>query len=116
MRGQRPNISNIFSYIQLVDSALYHSSERHRLRETQIFALLLFLVSGNNRMLLEILTGEGKSTTVSCLAAILTISGFSVDIVTTSPLLASRDVDEKRTFFQLLGLEVAHNFEENQKN
>lgn len=47
-------------------------------------------------MLLEILTGEGKSTTVSCLAAILTISGLAVDIVTTSQLLAERDVHEKR--------------------
>jgi preprotein translocase subunit SecA len=67
-------------------------------------------------MLLEILTGEGKSTTVSCLAAILAISGLAVDIVTTSQLLAERDVHEKRYFYQLLGLKVDHNFEENQKN
>ena len=61
-------------------------------------------------MLLEILTGEGKSTTISCLAAILTISGLTVDIVTTSQLLAERDVQEKRHFCKILGLDVDHNF------
>lgn len=56
------------------------------------------------------MTGEGKSTTVSCLAAILTIMGYSVDIVTTSPLLATRDVEEKKKFYKLMELGVAHNF------
>jgi len=50
------------------------------------------LLGGCPKILLEILTGEGKSTTVSCLAAILAISGKEVDIVTTSELLAKRDV------------------------
>lgn len=62
-------------------------------------------------MLLQILTGEGKSSIVCCLAAILTISGLKVDIVTTSQLLAERDVNEKQRFFNLLGLKTEGNFE-----
>ena len=66
-------------------------------------------------MLLQVLTGEGKSSIVSSLAAILAISGRNVDVVTTSSILAERDVVEKRTFFELLGLEVAGNSSENQR-
>jgi preprotein translocase subunit SecA len=50
---------------------------------------------------------------VACLAAILTVSGLKVDIVTTSPILATRDVIEQKEFFGLMGIEVADNFEHN---
>jgi len=42
--------------------------------------------------LLQILTGEGKSTTIACLSAILVMRGLEVDIITTSPILVKRDV------------------------
>lgn len=75
----------MMKYINLVDSALYHTSDQHRLRSTQIIALLIFLSRKNVKMiLLEILTGEGKSTTIACLSAILAIQGNTVDIVTTN--------------------------------
>jgi preprotein translocase subunit SecA len=45
------------------------------------------------------MTGEGKSTIIACLAAMLTISGKRVDIVTTNKLLAKRDVEEKKSFY-----------------
>ena len=48
------------------------------------------------------------------MAAILTISGRKVDIVTTNELLAKRDVDEKRSFFKLMNLQVDHNFANDQ--
>jgi len=32
-------------------------------------------------------------------AAILAIGGYSVDIVTTNEILATRDVDEKKKFY-----------------
>lgn len=44
------------------------------------------------KMLLQILTGEGKSTTIACLASILTMRGKTVDIITTNKILAKRDV------------------------
>jgi preprotein translocase subunit SecA len=46
----------------------------------------------------------------------LTVSGLKVDIVTTSPILARRDVIEQKEFFGLMGIEVAHNFEDNQRD
>jgi preprotein translocase subunit SecA len=69
------------------------------------------------KVLLQILTGEGKSTTIACLAAILAMRGCSVDIITTNKILATRDVEEKRNFFDLMNLRVAHNIsaEENSK-
>ncbi len=60
------------------------------------------------------MTGEGKSTIIACLAAMLTISGKRVDIVTTNKLLAKRDVEEKKSFYQILNIKVFDNFEENQ--
>lgn len=39
-------------------------------------------------MLLQILTGEGKSITIACLAAILSMRGHKVDIITTNKILA----------------------------
>ncbi len=94
----------------LVDSALYYSSPQHRLRITQILAIYGFLLKPNVKtVLFQILTGEGKSTTIACLAAILTLRGRNVDIITTNNILAKRDVEEKRHFFNLLGVKVDHN-------
>lgn len=59
---------------------------------------------------MEILTGEGKTTIVSCLAAILYMRGYNVDIVTTNTMLAKRDQSEKGGFYSLLGIPVDNNF------
>ena len=85
-------MTDLFSTLIYVDSALYHSTGKFRLRVTQIFAIYMYLYKPNVRkLLLQILTGEGKSITVACLAAILTIRGHYVDVVTTSKILAERD-------------------------
>lgn len=107
----------VIDYLLMVDWAFHHSSpDKHRLRDVQIIALLCFMMRPNRmRTVLQILTGEGKSTTVACLAAILTVSGLKVDVVTTSQLLAERDVEEQASFFKLMGISTAHNFEHNQR-
>ena len=82
------------TYINIVDSAFYLTTKEFRLRDTQILSILIFLnTKDSQKTLLEILTGEGKTTTVSCIAAIMTISGFKVDIVTSNPHLAKRDME-----------------------
>lgn len=60
-------------------------------------------------MLLQILTGEGKSITIACLAAMLAMRGHKVDIITTNKILARRDAEEYKYFFSLMGLKVSHN-------
>ena len=97
--------------LQVVNSALYYSTDKHKLRVTQIFAIYCFLFRPEiTKILLQILTGEGKTTTIACLAAVLTIRGFKVDIITTSEILAKRDVDEKKRCYEILGLKASHNF------
>lgn len=57
----------------------------------------------------QIATGEGKSTIIAMLAAYKALQGEKVDIITSSEVLASRDVEEKKSFFKLLKLTVSDN-------
>ena len=52
------DISTLLEHIILVDSALYHSSPKYRLRLTQILAIYGFLFKPNLKTILfQILTG-----------------------------------------------------------
>ena len=62
------------------------------------------------KIILQIKTGEGKSITISCIAAILRFRKKAVDIVTTNEILAKRDVEEMKKFYNMLGIDVDHNF------
>ncbi len=78
----------------ITDSALYYTTDKYRLRVTQALAIYCFIYHPQtNKFLLQILTGEGKSTTIACLASILTMRGKIVDIITTNKILAKRDVE-----------------------
>ncbi|KAK2892403.1 hypothetical protein Q8A67_012391 [Cirrhinus molitorella] len=76
-------------------------------RLTQLASLLLLLlaqVTENKGCLLEIGTGEGKSCILAMFATILAIRGIKVDIVTSSPVLARRDQEEWKRFFEMFGV------------
>ncbi|XP_067449614.1 uncharacterized protein [Thunnus thynnus] len=76
-------------------------------RQTQLASLLLLLLSQlteNKGCLLEIGTGEGKSSILAMFAAIQAIRGIKVDIVTSSPVLARRDQREWEKFFKKFGV------------
>ena len=54
----------------------------------------------------EIQTGEGKSSIISCLAAYFALNKHRVDIITSSNLLAERDANKFKKFFDLFKLRV----------
>lgn len=85
-------------------------------REVQQLSVLLLLNSNNSKgRLLQIKTGEGKSTITAMLAAAkILFFKQPVDIITSSQVLAKRDSHEQSNFFSLLDLTCAHNcFEQN---
>ncbi|KAK9976688.1 hypothetical protein ABG768_021893 [Culter alburnus] len=76
-------------------------------RCTQLASLLLLLLAQlteDKGCLLEIGTGEGKSCILAMFATILAIRGTKVDIVTSSPVLARRDQEEWKTFFEMFAV------------
>ena len=72
-------------------------------RAVQILSLLTFLNEENQGVLLQIATGEGKSTITALLATIKALQGHNVDVITSSSILAERDVDERKSFFDMFG-------------
>ncbi|XP_048010494.1 uncharacterized protein LOC125244454 [Megalobrama amblycephala] len=68
------------------------------------YDFLLGLLTEGKGCLLEIGTGEGKSCILAMFATILAIRGTKVDIVTSSPLLAQRDQEEWKKFFEMFGV------------
>ncbi|CAG8762971.1 17860_t:CDS:2, partial [Dentiscutata erythropus] len=78
-------------------------------RMTQILAILLFESTKGQGKLLQVSTGEGKSTICAMLASIKALQGEYVDIMTSSPILAKRDADERKSFYEILGIDCASN-------
>ena len=77
---------------------------------------MLFLSDGKKGRMVEIATGEGKSCIIAMAAAMLASQGKSVDIVTSSPVLAVRDSDEWELFYKLFELTVDDNVIQGAKN
>ncbi|XP_060731332.1 uncharacterized protein LOC132849137 isoform X2 [Tachysurus vachellii] len=76
-------------------------------RLTQIAALVVFLLrksKTNTGCLLEIGTGEGKSCILAMLAVIHAMRGVKVDIVTSSPVLARRDLEEWSKLYKMFDI------------
>ncbi|KAL4473568.1 hypothetical protein ABPG74_022432 [Tetrahymena malaccensis] len=78
--------------------------------DTQILSCLLILHANKNQgRLLQVATGEGKSTIISVIAIINALKGKKVDIITSSPVLAERDAKEKTRLYKMFGLSCADN-------
>ncbi|CAF3327679.1 unnamed protein product, partial [Rotaria socialis] len=80
------------------------------LTDAQILSCLIALNANVDKgRLLQIGTGEGKSTIVSVLAVIHALKGKKVDIITSSPVLAERDAKEKAKFYNMFDLQCSDN-------
>ncbi|CAF4661638.1 unnamed protein product, partial [Rotaria sp. Silwood2] len=80
------------------------------LTEAQIISCLVILHSKNDKgRLIQVNTGEGKSTIISVLAVIYALMGKYVDIITSSPVLAERDAKEKANFYDMFKLQCSDN-------
>ncbi|CAF3863404.1 unnamed protein product, partial [Adineta steineri] len=104
--------STLFEMIAVMKRAVYLDSNFEP-RLIQILAILILLdTRDQGGRLLQILTGEGKSTVVSILAAIKALQKQHVDIITSSITLAKRDAHERKSFYNYFNITVAHNNDE----
>jgi preprotein translocase subunit SecA len=79
--------------------------------DTQILSLLALLDNPDPTLkgrIAQIKTGEGKSTILAMLAAVMAGKGSFVDIITSSHYLAIRDCEKYTPFFKALGLSTSH--------
>lgn len=82
----------------------------HRLTETQIICCLIALQRGSmSGKLLQVATGEGKSTIICILAIIHALRGSRVDVITSSPVLAERDAKQKAKLYRMFSLTCSDN-------
>jgi hypothetical protein len=109
--------SEIYQTIAIMDRTNELVTGGHKLRDTQILSILTFLQQRDQGQLAQIQTGEGKTTIVSILAAIKTLQGETVDVITSNPVLASDGIKDKKDFYSILNLSATtNNLDENYKS
>lgn len=100
------NIAGVIAHLnQAMRVSLFEN--QHGLRDVQILSVLA-LYKSNGGLMAQIATGEGKTTIIDVFAAINVLNGKKVDII-SSTVLAKRDYEEQRAFYEILGISVAHN-------
>ena len=113
------NIGEIGSYLEEGVAVLKRANfifTGYELTDTQILCSLISLNSYSNselcgRKLLQVATGEGKSTIVCILAILnaLTTNDGQVNLITSSSVLADRDAKDKAKLFKMFNLKCACN-------
>lgn len=99
-------------WLRKIDDALEKCYGK-RLRDTQKIAILSAIRSEKN-LLSQVNTGEGKTYLISCLAIlrILINRADTVDIITSSSVLAQRDAEAMKMLYKEFEIEVGHNCDE----
>ncbi|RNA03523.1 pre translocase subunit [Brachionus plicatilis] len=110
---QKSKMKNVKSYeaIAVIKQANLIQTG-HTLTDTQILCSLIALNNGDQELkskLLEVVTGEGKSTIICILAIINALKGFKVDVITSSPVLAERDAKQKAKLYKMFNLTCSDN-------
>ena len=88
----------LIAFMIIASEEIYYQTPRL----IQILCLLFYLegYKENYNLIQEVLTGEGKTLTISFLALYLAIVGNKVDILTSSPILAKRDAKERKKLYK----------------
>ncbi|XP_039677528.1 protein translocase subunit SecA-like [Perca fluviatilis] len=86
-----------------------------RPRLTQMVSWCIMALSKTGQ-LIEVGTGEGKSCIVAMFAAFRAMRGEKVDIMSSSSVLAERDLDEWRNFYKVLKISVSCNTNKQDKD
>ncbi|KAE9548611.1 hypothetical protein FO519_008177 [Halicephalobus sp. NKZ332] len=98
-------------WLEKYDAALKSTTGKN-LRPTQKMAIMYALESEGN-LLEQVNTGEGKSFIIAGIACIRIKTGFkTVDIITSSPVLARRDAEDMKSLYSKMGISVNHNCDE----
>lgn len=82
-------------------------------RAAQMLSLIMINIESDKGKLMQISTGEGKSTTTAMAATVQVLKGKKVDVVTSSSVLASRDASEWKSFYNIFNISNAHNITDN---
>ena len=86
----------------------------YQLRDVQVFAALLSCRDIKKGKLVQINTGEGKTTITSIVAVLKSLQNDSfVDIITSNDILAEEAVKSRDGFYALFGKSVSHNKDDN---
>ena len=110
------SITEVENKISVAIRALHrgvYECMKHYPSLTQLVSLCTLLLSHwhKTNRLLEVLTGEGKSCIIATYAAALSMQGKSIDIITSSEVLAKRDVQTWNDYFRLFNLSASDNIE-----
>jgi hypothetical protein len=107
----RYNPKIVAEALAVVSRAMY-LTKGYMPRDTQKIAVTIMLYASEQEKgrLLQINTGEGKSNIIAMLATMEHLfSGRSIDVITSSAVLAKRDADEQEHFYSLFNISCSHN-------
>jgi len=100
---------DIFEALVVAKRAFYITTN-YNLTNVQILTCLKTLTGRRKEgILCQVATGSGKSAIIGIISTISCLTGYKVDIYTSSSVLAERDSKEWSKFYSLFGLSSDHN-------
>ena len=102
------NLGEVLFFVELGLSLL----TGFKLKHTQRLAVALLVKSDSNGLLEQVSTGEGKTIIIVAFCMIKNLIDHSVDVITSSLVLAERDASANQEYFELFGVSVSLNCSE----
>uniref|UniRef100_A0A914YI04 Chloroplast protein-transporting ATPase n=1 Tax=Panagrolaimus superbus TaxID=310955 RepID=A0A914YI04_9BILA len=108
---KNPGKSKVMRLLEKFDNCMKVLRKGISLRDTQKMAIM-YAIESNSNLLSQVNTGEGKSYIVAAIAIIRASQFQSVDIITSSPVLAQRDSAEMKDLYEAMSINIDHNCHE----